>query len=68
MRWDDSALPAATTGINGPAWGRCPQSLFVSRQVYAETTANYLETHLRIGIDSLKQLINQGHTVKHLIF
>ncbi len=31
-------------------------------------TKNYLETHLQIGIDSLKQLINQGLTVKHLKF
>lgn len=28
----------------------------------------YVEDHLRIGIDSLKQLINQGLTVKHLVF
>ena len=28
----------------------------------------YVETHLRIGIDSLKQLINKGLTVKHLKF
>ena len=28
----------------------------------------YLEDHLRIGIDSLKQLINKGETVKHLYF
>ena len=31
-------------------------------------TENYVETHLRIGIDSLKQLINNGLTVKHLLF
>ncbi|MBS1760680.1 MAG: AMP nucleosidase [Bacteroidetes bacterium] len=31
-------------------------------------TANYVETHLKIGIDSLKQLINNGHTVRHLKF
>lgn len=31
-------------------------------------TANYVETHLRIGIESLKQLINNGLTVKHLRF
>ena len=31
-------------------------------------TRNYVNLHLRIGIDSLKQLINQGHTVKHLRF
>ncbi len=28
----------------------------------------FVETHLRIGIDSLKQLINRGLTVKHLQF
>lgn len=31
-------------------------------------TANYVETHLKIGIDSLKQLINKGMTVRHLRF
>jgi AMP nucleosidase len=31
-------------------------------------TKNYVEMHLKIGIDSLKQLINNGLTVKHLIF
>lgn len=29
-------------------------------------TQNFADVHLRIGIDSLKQLINQGLTVKHL--
>jgi len=29
-------------------------------------TQNFADIHLRIGIDSLKQLINQGVTVKHL--
>ncbi len=29
-------------------------------------TKNYVEQHLKIGIDSLKQLINNGVTVKHL--
>lgn len=33
-----------------------------------KVTAQFVERHLRIGIDSLKQLINQGHTVKHLRF
>ncbi len=28
----------------------------------------YVEDHLRVGIDSLKHLINQGLTVKHLVF
>ena len=31
-------------------------------------TTNYVETHLKIGIDSLKQLINNGLTVRHLHF
>lgn len=31
-------------------------------------TKSYVNTHLRIGIDSLKQLINNGQTVKHLKF
>ena len=29
-------------------------------------TANYVDLHIKIGIDSLKQLINKGMTVKHL--
>ncbi len=29
-------------------------------------TKNYVETHLKIGIESLKQLINNGLTVRHL--
>ena len=31
-------------------------------------TANFVELHLKIGIDSLKQLINNSLTVKHLKF
>ncbi|MER3497313.1 MAG: AMP nucleosidase [Chitinophagaceae bacterium] len=31
-------------------------------------TAEFVEAHLRIGIDSLKQLINDGLTVRHLKF
>lgn len=31
-------------------------------------TANYVDLHLKIGIDSLRQLINNGMTVKHLRF
>jgi len=31
-------------------------------------TDQYVQTHLKIGIESLKQLINNGLTVKHLIF
>ena len=33
-----------------------------------QVDAQFVETHLRIGIDSLKQLINKGVTVKHLKF
>lgn len=31
-------------------------------------TANFAKTHLAIGVDSLKQLMNKGLTVKHLKF
>jgi AMP nucleosidase len=31
-------------------------------------TAHYVENHLKIGIDSLKQLMNDGLTVRHLKF
>ena len=34
----------------------------------ASVTAQFVEKHLRIGIDSLKQLINDGLTVRHLKF
>jgi AMP nucleosidase len=34
----------------------------------ASVTAQYVERHLKIGIDSLKQLINNGLTVRHLKF
>lgn len=33
-----------------------------------KVTRTFVETHLKIGIDSLKQLINGGFTVKHLKF
>jgi AMP nucleosidase len=33
-----------------------------------KVTGNYVENHVKIGIDSLKQLINNGHTVRHLRF
>jgi AMP nucleosidase len=33
-----------------------------------KVTANFVELHLRIGIDSLRELINRGQTVKHLRF
>jgi len=34
----------------------------------SSVTEQYVETHLHIGIESLKQLINNGLTVKHLKF
>lgn len=33
-----------------------------------KVTEKFVEAHLNIGIDSLKQLINDGHTVRHLRF
>ncbi len=33
-----------------------------------KVTSLYVETHLRVGIDSLKQLIHDGLTVRHLRF
>jgi AMP nucleosidase len=33
-----------------------------------KVTEKYVENHLKIGIDSLKQLINDGLTVRHLRF
>lgn len=33
-----------------------------------KVTEQFVERHLKIGIDSLKQLINGGHTVRHLRF
>jgi AMP nucleosidase len=31
-------------------------------------TNNYVDDHLRIGLDSLKELMEEGHSVKHLRF
>ena len=33
-----------------------------------KVTTNFVEKHIKVGIDSLKQLINNGNTVKHLRF
>lgn len=33
-----------------------------------KVTGNFVERHIKIGIDSLKQLINDGMTVRHLRF
>ena len=34
----------------------------------SKVTEQYVETHLKVGIESLKQLINNGLTVRHLKF
>jgi AMP nucleosidase len=34
----------------------------------SSVTTKYVDTHLNLGIESLKQLINNGNTVKHLHF
>jgi len=34
----------------------------------SKVTANFVDSHLQIGIESLKQLINNGNTVRHLRF
>jgi len=39
-----------------------------TRKSDKNVTTNFVEIHLKIGIDSLKQLINNGLTVKHLRF
>jgi AMP nucleosidase len=33
-----------------------------------KVTQNFVDRHLKLGIESLKQLINDGQTVKHLRF
>jgi len=33
-----------------------------------KVTTSYVDSHLKIGIDSLNELINNGLTVKHLRF
>jgi AMP nucleosidase len=33
-----------------------------------KVTTEFVERHIRIGMDSLKQLINNGATVRHLQF
>jgi AMP nucleosidase len=34
----------------------------------SQVTAQFVQRHLTIGIESLKQLINNGQTVRHLQF
>ena len=32
----------------------------------AKVTANYVEEHIRIGVDSIKELQEEGRSIKHL--
>ena len=34
----------------------------------AKVTSGFVETHVRVGIDSLREIINGGRSVKHLRF
>jgi len=34
----------------------------------AKVTSTFVETHIRIGIESLREIINEGRSVKHLRF
>ncbi len=34
----------------------------------AKVTSSYVETHVRLGVESLREIINKGHSVKHLRF
>lgn len=45
-----------------------PEGVKTAETDGSKSAAEQVESHLRIGIDSLKQLINKGQTVKHLKF
>lgn len=45
-----------------------PEGVKTADNDASKTSVEHVETHLRIGIDSLMQLINNGLTVKHLHF
>lgn len=45
-----------------------PEGVKTAENDASKTSMEHVETHLKIGIDSLKQLINNGLTVKHLHF
>lgn len=45
-----------------------PEGVKTAEGDSSKSSAEFVESHLRIGIDSLKQLINKGQTVKHLKF
>ena len=45
-----------------------PEGVKTAETDSSKTASDHVESHLKIGIDSLKQLINNGLTVKHLKF
>jgi AMP nucleosidase len=45
-----------------------PEGVKTAESDNSKTSSEHVESHLKIGIDSLKQLINKGQTVKHLKF
>lgn len=45
-----------------------PEGVKTAESDASKTSQEHVESHLKIGIDSLKQLINKGQTVKHLKF
>jgi AMP nucleosidase len=45
-----------------------PEGVKTAENDASKTSMEHVESHLKIGIDSLKQLINNGLTVKHLHF
>ena len=45
-----------------------PEGVKTAEADASKTSAEQVESHLKIGIESLKQLINKGQTVKHLKF
>lgn len=45
-----------------------PEGVKTAEGDASKSSSDFVESHLRIGIDSLMQLINNGQTVKHLKF
>lgn len=45
-----------------------PEGVKTAESDSSKTSTEHVESHLKIGVDSLKQLINKGQTVKHLKF
>ena len=57
-----------TDASNACATATCWQVEIYNFDENAAVTADFVESHIRIGVDSLKQLINKGETVRHLKF